>query len=691
MAGVNRRNRASRRDMNHRRARICSAIVARVGTVAIVGALVAASSAAAAQYTVTFDAYDNQPPACGIWAVNGLTTFGYDPPCSGVPLGFDAGGAGGSMPAGARIGIQTDAPPGVAITSAVVSPYEIYNLNNNTGWGGGSYYAGGGSQWRSGDPSESDSGFSSSYWGFQMVCGWSSCSNFGGIFLNSIQLIATEDQGPGLTAVGSDNLWYQSSHWVWNPPGDPWSLALSGSDPSGVCQMWAVLNGVQVNSPAQTPDTAVWQQCPDWTWPASVDTTDYVPSSGPLALTLGGTNAAGVASAPSETLHVDNQPVQLSVSGPSTASTTDGTQYVTATGSGGPSGMAIGCSVDGGSERWQNGSTEQMAVAGAGDHVVSCQGHNGAVDPQGQYAYSATRSWSLDIGQPTVSAIGFAKIADALKCARVRRPNHGAGALGHRAPTPQARKRSASPRIPRRSRSSAAARASCGAERRYWQRCVGTASSSRSSERSAFELPLIPHTVIKTKTQVAYGRGTTVSGWLGTASGIALGGVPVQILTAPNNGQGAFTPATATTTAANGSWSVQLGPGPSRLVEAIYGGSTGLLPMTSAPVELNVPARISVSATPAKAPVERRRHASRPPGRRLYSTGRRRAQAAHQAAEPLHALRATGVQNRRPRQLSRALDLERRIGSGQLPVRNCDNGDGERLSVCRSLKAGGYA
>ena len=59
-------------------------------------------------------------------------------------------------------------------------------------------------------------------------------------------------------------------------------------------------------------------------------------------------------------------------------------------------------------------------MAGAGNHVVSCQAHNGAVDPQGQYAYSATRSWSLDIGQPTVSAIGFAKIADALKCARVR-------------------------------------------------------------------------------------------------------------------------------------------------------------------------------------------------------------------------------------------------------------------------------
>ena len=434
-----------------------------------------------------------------------------------------------------------------------------------------------------------------------MVCGWSSCSNFGGIFLNSIQLIATEDQGPGLAAVGSDNLWYQSSHWVWNPPGDPWSLALSGSDPSGVCQMWAVLNGVQINSPAQTPDTAVWQQCPDWTWPASVDTTDYVPSSGRLAVTLAGTNAAGVSNAPSETLDVDNQPVQVSVSGPSTASTTDGTQYVTATGSGGPSGMAIGCSVDGGPERWQNGSTEQMPVAGAGDHVVSCQAHNGAVDPQGQYAYSATRSWSLDIGQPTVSAIGFAKIADALKCARVRHqttvPAHWVTVRRHH--------KLAKVRKPAHTKTVTVER--CHA-RIVWQRETVWAKVRRHGKLVSVKrtkrvrVPLIPHTVIKTKAQVAFGRGTTVSGWLGTASGNALGGVPVQILTAPNNGQGAFTAATATTTAANGSWTAQLGPGPSRLVEAVYSGNASLLPVTSTPVELNVPARISVSATPRKLP-----------------------------------------------------------------------------------------
>ena len=122
---------------------------------------------------------------------------------------------------------------------------------------------------------------------------------------------------------------------MWNPPGDLWSIGLSGSDPSGVCQMWATLNGVQIDSPGQTPDTAVWQQCPDWTWSASVDTRNYVPTSGPLSLTLAGSNAAGVVSAPAETLEVDNDPVQLSLSGPTTASTSSGTQYVTATASAG--------------------------------------------------------------------------------------------------------------------------------------------------------------------------------------------------------------------------------------------------------------------------------------------------------------------------------------------------------------------
>jgi len=362
-----------------------------------------------------------------------------------------------------------------------------------------------------------------------------------------------------------------------------------------------MINGIQVNSPAQTPDTSVWQQCPDWTWPATVDTTDYVPTSGSLAVTLGGTNAAGVASAPSETLDVDNQPVELSLSGPSTASTASGTQYVTATAGGGPSGVTIGCSVDGGTERWQNGSTELMAVSGAGAHVVSCQAHNGALDPQGQYAYSPTRSWSLDIGQPTVSTIGFQKIADPLVCARVRQRTS--------VPARWVRVRRHHKLVKvRRSRHTKTVTVKRCHARMVWRREQVLVKLRRHGKLVWVKrtrrvlVPLIPHSVVNASTRVAYGHGTTVSGWLGTASGAALGGVPVQILTAPNNGSGAFTAAAATMTAADGAWSVQLAPGPSRLVEASYAGTTGLLPATSPTVELNVPARISVSATPRKLP-----------------------------------------------------------------------------------------
>jgi hypothetical protein len=568
--------------------------------VAILGASIAAAPATAGQYTVTFNAYANSSPGCGIWSMNGSLTFGYNPPCSTWPLGFYGGGNGSSMPAGARIGIQTTAPPGVAITSAFVSPWEIYSLNNNQGWGGGSYYAGGGSQWHDGDTYELDSGFSSGYWGFQMICGWPSCKNFGGIYLNSIQLTATENQGPTLTAAGANNLWYQASRWVWNPGGDPWPVDLSGSDPSGVCQMWAVMNGVRVNSPGQTPDTSVWQQCPDWTWSgpgATVDTREYVPGSGQLSLTLGGSNAAGVVSAPSETLDVDNQPVQLSLSGPTIASVTAGTQYVTATATAGPSGVAIGCSVDGGPVDWQNTSTVQVPISGVGEHTASCRAHNGAIDPQGQPAYSATETWSVNIGQPTVSQIGFQRVVDKLKCHRQRERVK----IPARWVTVRAHHKRVRVHEPAHSRTVTVDQCH---PRVVWRRETVWVKVRRHGKlvsvkrRKRVRVVLLPHTVLNASKRVAYGRGTTVSGWLGTAGGVAIGGAPVEVLTAPNDGHGQFTPAATTTTAANGGWSVDLGPGPSRLIEVTYGGSAGLMPVASVPAHLDVPARIKIAASP---------------------------------------------------------------------------------------------
>jgi len=191
-----------------------------------------------------------------------------------------------------------------------------------------------------------------------------------------------------------------------------------------------------------------------------------------------------------------------------------------------------------------------------GNHTVSCQAHTGAVDPQGQYAYSAAQNWTLDIGQPTVSVIGFAKIVNALKCGTVRkrviiparwvsvRRHHKLVKVRKPARTKIVTVQQCHPRFVWR-------------REKVWikVRRHGKLISVRRTRR--VRVPLLPHTVMKTKKRVAYGRGTTVNGWLGTAGGVGIGGVPVEILAAPNDGQGQFTHAATATTAANGSWTAR--------------------------------------------------------------------------------------------------------------------------------------
>jgi hypothetical protein len=156
---------------------------------------------------------------------------------------------------GERVGIQTTAPAGITIVSAVSSPAEITNVNNGNQWGGGAYWAGGGRQWRSGDAVEADSGFASSYWGWQIICGASGgCTANAGIALNSVLLTGQEDRGPSIVAEGANNLYYQTSHYVWNPVGQPYPIPMATSDPSGVCLIQANVNGTDIPGPAATPD-----------------------------------------------------------------------------------------------------------------------------------------------------------------------------------------------------------------------------------------------------------------------------------------------------------------------------------------------------------------------------------------------------------------------------------------------------
>ena len=222
-----------------------------------------------------------------------------------------------------------------------------------------------------------------------MVCGWSSCSNSGAISVNTVQVVAVENQGPSLSAVGSDNLWYQTGRYVWNPTGDPWPITLAASDPSGVCNIYATVNDVLVPGPSATPNTSEWQQCPNPTWTtsqgATVDTRDYVAGAGQLNLTLEASNAASVLSQPSETLEVDNDPVNVTLSTPNDENPSVWVNHpvtVDAKGSAGPSGIGgMNCGIDGAEATTYPGAG--LTVNGSGVHTAVCTAWNNAVDPQG--------------------------------------------------------------------------------------------------------------------------------------------------------------------------------------------------------------------------------------------------------------------------------------------------------------------
>jgi hypothetical protein len=105
---------------------------------------------------------------------------------------------------------------------------------------------------------------------------------------------------------------------------------------------------------------------------------------------------------------------------------------------------------------------------------------------------------------------------------------------------------------------------------------------------------LKPHVVYKTTQVVGHGRPTVIDGWVGTNAGVALGGQTVDVLTAPDNGSNDYQLASVTASAANGSWSVQLPAGPSRLVTAEYGGSPTTESSAAAPIHLVVPAKVEL-------------------------------------------------------------------------------------------------
>jgi hypothetical protein len=498
--------------------------------------------------------------------------------------------------AGGSAGLIANAPPGLGIVQASVPSMSLYGTLG-TGYVANMVWTGGQQRvddnWtaynipfaRPGVP-----GF-----GFTLTCaGPGSCPSDGAhIGMNQVQLIVDETVPPSLAANGG-SLWYEgsgggasSTQWVRGT----WSLGFSASAPSGIASMSASMTGETIGGPPAPPcwlpgtqptapfdPTTQWQQCnngQNWT------PTVTLAGNGAEQLTLSATSVAGNKSPYTEWINVDTTQPQVNLAGPSEASSLAGTQHVTATATVGPSGLgALDCSVDGGPAQSYSTSPASVPVSGLGMHSVQCTATSRSYDPSGAPATSPPADWSLDIQQPSAMAATFAKIRG-LKCGKVRMrekiPAHWVTVRRHGKPV----------RVKRRARMIVHRVRQCRA--RVVTRKICHAHHCRKQQ---FVVP--PHTALMSKLRVRYGHSAPVFGQLITSSDTPLSGQPVQIMTAPDNGSGAFTEAATATTNANGAWSAVLPPGPGRLVEAVYPGTSTVAQATSGQLQLIVPAKVKL-------------------------------------------------------------------------------------------------
>jgi hypothetical protein len=104
------------------------------------------------------------------------------------------------------------------------------------------------------------------------------------------------------------------------------------------------------------------------------------------------------------------------------------------------------------------------------------------------------------------------------------------------------------------------------------------------------------------RARVAFGRPVRVHGLLMSSAGLPLAGQPVAVMTAPDDGSDTFTEAASVTTGPDGRWTATLPPGPSRIIEASYGGSPTVLPATGSATVIT-PAKIElIRVTPHRTP-----------------------------------------------------------------------------------------
>lgn len=496
---------------------------------------------------------------------------------------------------------DTTAPAGVTISGVYTINDRSVGVNDGHGYYGEFFWDGGKDSTAIND-SFDVSGFSTSFatqhFGWYIYCAYQQGCNYPAeTDIGQLYLTANETASPSIYPFGS--LWTDNG-WVRGTM----PIGFGASDPSGICSSQVLLGTLKVPGPGGTPQQNVWHQCPNQIWSTTLDTRTAYGSSGlgegkmPLVITA--TDAAGNGNWAPKTVYVDNETPTVDLSGPSSALVTDGTQYISATASAGPSGISgISCSVDGGPDQWHPGSTARLPVSGVGRHSATCAAYNSARDASGNVAASQPASFSMTIRQPTAAGIWFPSVANAPVCrsvhVRVRIPGRWVTIHRHHRP------------IWIHTKARTVVRRSVKCSLRTIRRRVVTWTTVKRRGRAVrirhvrYVKVVLPPQAVNVRTErVGFGKPTTVAGWVGTTSLSALGGQTVAILAAPADGQGAFrTVATATTNSA-GLWAAQLPPGPSELVEALYPGAGSMAPTASNQIATSVPARVLLSIHPRR-------------------------------------------------------------------------------------------
>lgn len=304
---------------------------------------------------------------------------------------------------------RTSAPSGIKIVRAhVVNPMS-QNIADGKGWVGDFF-------WSHGRAPVTDrydkrgccaQHFRSRYFGWRITCKASTCSRGATLDVGGIELFATETRGPTITMNRRPNLWSEAGRWVRGI----WPVRVSASDPSGVCLTSVALGREVVRGPSARRNTDAWQQCPQRTWTAHVDTTRARSAGGKTAgamkLKLMASNGARVSSSRSEIVNVDNSTPWIKLSGSKYALTTGRTPHITAKAGGSPSGIArITCTI-GHKKHSYRGSSAHVVVEGVGRHTIACTAQDNAIDPSGKPAVSRKAKRSLTIRRPTTLTAAF--------------------------------------------------------------------------------------------------------------------------------------------------------------------------------------------------------------------------------------------------------------------------------------------